>query len=99
MAGRRKCVGRRQIAAVIAERFKLPFDAALGCTDTVFICVMEALGSGESVTISNFGSFTIRHHNARIKHDPRTMAEVHVPDKNVIRFKPSRMLNATINGE
>ncbi len=51
--------------------------------------IVESLASGDPVTISNFGKFETREHNATTRRNPRTGEEVKVPAKRAVLFHPS----------
>ena len=56
--------------------------------DTVLENIGETLSSNGRVEIRGFGTFSVRHRNARNGRNPRTGEKVVVPAKNVPMFKP-----------
>jgi integration host factor subunit beta len=59
---------------------------------TIFDSIVRALRSGEKVEIRGFGSFHTRKRRARIGRNPRTGAQVKVPQKKIPFFKPGKEL-------
>jgi integration host factor subunit alpha len=57
-----------------------------------------ALIGGESVKLSSFGRFLVRHKSERIGRNPKTGIEVPITQRRVMVFKPSNVLKARING-
>lgn len=49
----------------------------------------DSLSRGESVKITGFGTFTVRHKNDRVGRNPKTGIEVPIPARKVISFRPS----------
>jgi len=52
--------------------------------------IKQALGKNDRVTISGFGTFTVRARKPRIGRNPRTGQPIKISAKRVIRFKPAR---------
>jgi nucleoid DNA-binding protein len=58
--------------------------------------IIDVLVSDRRIELRNFGVFEVRHRKARKARNPRTGEEVMVPDKNVVTFKPGRIMNEKI---
>lgn len=56
----------------------------------------EALGSGDTVEIRDFGVFRIRSRSTRNGRNPKTGEKVKVAAKKVVYFKQSRILKGKI---
>lgn len=56
----------------------------------------EALGRGENVKITGFGTFSVREKDERIGRNPKTGVEVPIPARRVISFRPSLGVKARI---
>jgi integration host factor subunit beta len=59
---------------------------------TVFNQITAALARGDRVELRGFGAFSTRTRGARPARNPRTGAEVAVPDKTVPHFKAGKEL-------
>ena len=59
--------------------------------------LLESLKEKGKVKISNFGTFILRHKKARIGRNPKTKKEAIISERNVILFKPSKILKDKIN--
>ncbi len=59
---------------------------------------MRRAGSGESVKISGFGTFSVRQKGRRIGRNPKTGEEVPILPRRVLVFRPSQVLKARVNG-
>ncbi len=65
--------------------------------NTIFDKITDALGRGEKVELRGFGSFRIRHRNARKGRNPKTGMSVSVPEKRVPFFKVGKRLRELVN--
>jgi DNA-binding protein HU-beta len=52
--------------------------------------IQAALDATGRATVKNFGTFTVVDKPARTARNPQTGAEVTVPAKRLVRFKPSK---------
>ncbi len=55
--------------------------------------VSGSLKSGDRVALVGFGSFSVNHRAARKGRNPRTKAEMVIPAKKVVKFKPGNELS------
>jgi integration host factor subunit alpha len=56
-----------------------------------------ALTRGETVKLSSFGTFQVRHKCERIGRNPKTGEEVPIAPRRVLVFRPSHVLKGQIN--
>ena len=67
--------------------------------ETIFASIGEALARGARIEIRGFGSFAIRHREARTGRNPKTGATVEVPRRRSPYFKTGKLLHARLNEE
>jgi integration host factor subunit beta len=67
--------------------------------ETVFQVIGEALAQGGRIEIRGFGSFTIRHREARTGRNPKTGVTVEVPRRTAPYFRTGKQLHASLNEE
>jgi integration host factor subunit beta len=67
--------------------------------ETLFTAIGDALARGGRIEIRGFGSFTIRHREARLGKNPRTGAAVEVPRRATPFFQTGKLLRARLNEE
>ena len=65
--------------------------------DSVITAISDAMAKGEQVSILGFGTFLVRHRNARIGRNPQTGAEIQIKAANVPAFKPGKALKDAVN--
>ncbi len=64
---------------------------------TVFDEISSALERGDRVELRGFGTFSVKHRDARTGRNPRTGATVHVAPKSVPFFKTGKQLRELVN--
>ena len=88
---------RAELVDQVAEAADLTQKDADVVLATVIGNIVEALRRGEKVELRGFGSFRLRHRNARRGRNPKSGGPVDVPPKLVAYFKPGKELKALIN--
>lgn len=58
----------------------------------------KALKAGDRISLIGFGSFSTSERAARIGRNPKTGAEIKIPKKTVVKFKPGAELAEAVNG-
>lgn len=53
--------------------------------------------AGVSLTLRDFGTFSVSHHPARMARNPSTGAQILLPDRNGVRFKAAEALKQAVN--
>ncbi len=87
-----KVVNRQKLIAAVTEKTGLPRGKALSAIDAVFDAVSHSLKDGKEVRVLNFGVFLISEREAGKGRDPRTGAEIDVPQTRSVRFRASKAL-------
>ena len=69
--------------------------------DHVFETIKEVLTDSDhgEVKITGFGTFHVRRKAARLGRNPRTMEDVVINERNVLRFRCSQLLRGAMNKE
>jgi nucleoid DNA-binding protein len=65
-------------------------------TKAVFDVIAQAAAAGETVAVPKFGKFEVKVKPAHKARNPRTGDQIDVPDKLVIKFRPSSTLLGTL---
>jgi integration host factor subunit alpha len=61
--------------------------------------ITDCLDRGETVKLSSFGSFAVRHKGPRTGRNPKTGVAVPIPPQRAVVFKPSEVLRRRLAGE
>ncbi len=92
-----KTITRAQLGEAVYQEVGLSRNESADLLETVLNEISGALGRGESVKISSFGSFSIRQKGQRIGRNPKTGEEVPILPRKVLVFRPSQLLKSRIN--
>jgi integration host factor subunit beta len=65
--------------------------------NTLFQSITDSLGEGDKVELRGFGSFRVRHRDARVGRNPKSGEKVEVPAKKVPFFKAGRELRELVD--
>ena len=80
--------------ATSAEITKKEADVTL---NAIMENITNALKKGESITLVGFGTFSLSKRAAREGVNPQTKEKIKIPAKNVVKFKPGKTLNSSLN--
>jgi integration host factor subunit alpha len=90
-------VTRAQLSEAVYQEVGLSRNESAELLEAVLCQISNALSGGETVKISSFGSFSIRHKGQRIGRNPKTGEEVPILPRKVLVFRPSQVLKNRIN--
>lgn len=65
--------------------------------ELLFETMKSSLASGVKIKISGFGNFVLRDKSKRPGRNPQTGAAIEIGERRVLKFKPSQLLNASLN--
>jgi DNA-binding protein HU-beta len=90
-------MNKTQLVDVLAERLGDRRTAA-GAVDGLLETIVDAVRSGDSVSLTGFGVFTSRARAARVARNPRTGETVNVPATTVPAFRPGTAFRTAVSG-
>lgn len=90
-------MNKKELTATIAEASSLSQSKAEEILNTILQKIAESLQSGESVKFVGFGNFSVSKREARKGRNPQTGAEIDIPAKKLVKFKPGKALSVEIN--
>jgi integration host factor subunit alpha len=94
-----RTVTRADLAEAVYQRVGLSRTESAELVEMVLSEMAEALGKGDVVKLSSFGSFVVRSKGERIGRNPKTGIEVPITPRRVMVFKPSNILKSRVNGQ
>jgi DNA-binding protein HU-beta len=65
--------------------------------DAVLGAIQDGLKKGEKIQISGFGTFEVRHRDARVGRNPRTGEPVQIAASKAPAFKAGKALKEAVN--
>ncbi len=89
-------MNKSQLIDVMAAKADLTKADAKKALDAFIEATGEALKSGDRIALIGFGSFSITKRSARTGRNPQTGAEINIPAKSIIKFKPGSELADSI---
>lgn len=87
---------KNQLVQAIRQKGGYKVEEAKKALEVVLEVITEALAKGEKVTVSGFGTFSVRTRKARTAVKPRTKERIEVPARKTVAFKPSKELKERI---
>ncbi len=84
------------IRSMMAEVDGLSYSMASASLEAVINCVTQSLANHQSIVLSDFGKFGIRHRRARLGSHPRTHQPITIPEVVVPHFTPSPHLKKLV---
>ena len=88
---------REDIAESLHNDFGLTKKDCIVFVNDIIDIIIEGLKISGYVKIHNFGSFKVTRKKSRIGRNPKTMEDVMISERNVLKFKPSKMILDHIN--
>ena len=91
---------KRDLIEEVVKRFpRFSRRDAEAMVNAVFDCMTAALCRGERIEIRGFGSFVVKHRQARDGRNPKTGAIVPVRAKRIPFFKVGKELRLRVDGK
>jgi DNA-binding protein HU-beta len=87
---------RQDLVEAVIQKAGLPRGKAVIVVDTIFQSITETLKAGKEIRLVGFGSFVVAERKATKGHDPRTGAEIDIPEGRSVRFRPGKGLREAI---
>ncbi len=92
-----KTVTRAELFDAVQQEIGVPRSDASLIVEAVLDHIAETLVHDETVKLSSFGTFAVRHKNSRIGRNPKTGEEVTIEPRRVVVFRPSHVLKDAVN--
>ncbi len=90
-------MNKTELIDAIAAEADLPKASAGRALDAVLDTITNQLKAGEQVALVGFGTFTVKHRNARTGRNPQTGAAIEIKASNVASFKAGKALKEAVN--
>ena len=91
-------MNKNEVAKILSERTKLKKKDCINCINALCGLIKDAMLSGESVTIKEFGSFSAKYRKEKYIYSLTTQKPMLVAAKKVPNFRPTLALKKAING-
>lgn len=91
-----KTITRADLCEAVYQKVGLSRTESADLVEMVLDEISDCLVRGESVKLSSFGSFVVRHKGERIGRNPKTGEEVPISPRRVMTFKASNVLKQRV---
>ena len=88
---------REDVAESLHTDFGLTKKDCISFVNDIIDIIVDGLKTKGYVKIHNFGSFKVIRKKSRIGRNPKTMKDVMISERNVLKFKPSKIILVYIN--
>lgn len=90
-------MNKAALAQQLAERMGTNKAEAEKVVDTLFEIITNSLKSGEEVTVTGFGAFSVHERKGRVGVNPRNLGEkIQIPPVKVPKFKAGKNLKEAV---
>lgn len=90
-------MNKADLTEALAARANIPKVRAANYINIVMGTIQDALVTGEKVTISDFGTFTVSERREFVGHNPKNGAEIRVPARKIPVFRAGKGLKESLN--
>ncbi|WPM31588.1 HU family DNA-binding protein [Hydrogenobacter sp. T-2] len=87
---------KAELVSAIAKGAGITKKQADAALKSAIQAVSEALKKGERVAVPGFGIFAVRTRAERKGRNPRTGAEIKIPARKVVAFRPAKELRESV---
>ena len=87
---------KRELVIEVADKKGYTQNEVSEIVQAALDVISESLAKGKRLEIRNFGVFEVKRRDARRGRNPRTGAEVPIPEKRVATFKPGKALKELV---
>ena len=88
---------RKELAEVVADQLGYSRSSCTKIVDSFFNSMKSSLMAGEPIKIVHFGTFSLRDKNPRNGRNPRTGESILIKKRQMVSFKPSKILREQVN--
>jgi integration host factor subunit beta len=91
-------ITRSELIELLASKFPqlLPKDVEL-VVKTLLDALTNALVEGKRIELRGVGSFVLHHRPSRVGRNPKSGAQVKIPEKKIPHFKPGKELRERVD--
>jgi DNA-binding protein HU-beta len=84
---------------IVQDLLKTTKKDAENVINTLVDQMISTLKKGEDITISGFGSFIVKHQEARMGVNPKTGEKIKIAAKKAVKFRAAKGLKDAVNNK
>lgn len=89
---------KNELVFTVSGASDIPPEAVGRALNAILDAIVAAVGSGDTVTLPGFGTFSRKHREARTCRNPKTGEAMDVPACDVPSFRPGKRMKDAVNG-
>ena len=90
-------MNKTELINKVAAENKLTQKLTAAAVDTILSTIIDTVAAGESVSLPGFGTFSVKHREARQGHNPATGEAMEIAAKDVPVFKAAKAFKEKVN--
>lgn len=90
-------MNKADLTQALAAQAEIPKTKAAQCINIITKAIADSLISGEKVTISDFGTFTLSKRRKFKGYNPRNGEKIDVPERKIPVFRAGKALKEALN--
>jgi len=90
-------VNKSELVDKVAADADINKASSARAVESVFKSIADTLGSGDTVTITGFGTFSVTARAARVGRNPKTGEPINIAASNMPKFKAGKGLKDAVN--
>lgn len=92
-------MNKKELIKQISEKAGLAPAVAGRALDATLDSIIEAMSSGDNVSLVGFGNFEVRERSARAGRNPKTGEVIQIAASKAAAFKAGKALKDAVNGK
>lgn len=89
---------KRELVIRVANKLGMTQSDVSKVIEGTFETISQALAEGKRWELRDFGVFEVKTRASRIGRNPRTGAQVPVPERRVVTFRPGKKMKEIVSG-
>ena len=89
---------KRELVIRVANKLGMTQSDVSKVIEATFETISQALAEGKRWELRDFGVFEVKTRASRIGRNPRTGAQVPVPERKVVTFRPGKKMKEIVSG-
>ena len=99
VAKKHEKLNKSELISLIAEKSAITKKQAEDHLNEVIGTITDILAEKNDVALYGFGTFAVTKRAARMGHNPSNGEQIKIPAKNVVSFKPAKILKEKVNAK
>lgn len=92
-------MNKKELAESIYKKLDIKRFEAYSFIDLLIETVVENLGEGNKIVMSNFGTFKVLHRQKKKVINPNDKKAMIIPRRKIVKFYPSKNLRELVSNE